>query len=176
MNADGTNLRQHTSGSERGAGFPIWSPNGKQIIFRRNARNFIIDVDKAGAQQPVELPLPPGGGLGFVAWDWSPDGEKLAGSFSVATPGVGYYSFAERKYEKLAEVDGYPMWLSDSRRFIFLAEGKAYLADIVTKSVHPVFDASQDQLRSLGIAKDDSLLYFTAYQSESDIWLLDLRQ
>jgi hypothetical protein len=114
--------------------------------------------------------------LGFVAWDWSLDGEKLAGSFSVTTPGVGYYSFAERKYEKLADVDAYPVWLSDSRRFIFQHEGKAYLADIVTKRVQPFFDAGQDQVRSIGISRDDRLVYFSVYQSESDIWLLDLRQ
>jgi hypothetical protein len=76
----------------------------------------------------------------------------------------------------LAEVDAYPMWLSDSRRFIFSSEGKAYLADIVTKRVQPFFDEGQDQVRGIGIGRDDSLLYFTVYQSESDIWLLDLRQ
>ena len=68
------------------------------------------------------------------------------------------------------------MWLSDSRRLIFLDEGKAYLADIVTKRVQMFLDAGQDQARSIGIARDDSLVYFTVHQSESDIWLLDLRQ
>jgi hypothetical protein len=76
----------------------------------------------------------------------------------------------------LSNVDAYPMWLSDSRRFIFRDGGKAYIADIVTKRVQTFFDAGQDQVRSIGIAKDDSLVYFTVHQSESDIWLLDLRQ
>jgi serine/threonine protein kinase len=176
LNADGANLRQLTFNSERGASFPLWSPDGKQILFRRNFQNFIIDVDKAGTQQPEQLLPSPEGGASFVAWDWSPDGEKLAGKFIVGTTGIGYYSFAERKYVRLTDVDEYPVWLSDSRRIIFSTEGKAYLADIVTKRVQPFFDAGQDQLRSIGIARDDRLLYFSVYQSESDIWLLDLRQ
>jgi hypothetical protein len=76
----------------------------------------------------------------------------------------------------LADVDAYPVWLSDSRRLIFQEEGKAYIADIVTKRVQPFFDEGQDRVRSIGIARDDSLIYFSVYQSESDIWLLDLRQ
>jgi len=175
INADGTNLRQLTFDSERGASFPLWSPDGKRVLFRRNFLNLIIGVDTEGARQPAQPLPPPEGGTSFVAWDWSPDGEKLAGTFSVAASGVGYYSFAERKYEKLADFDAYPVWLSDSRRFIFSTEGKAYVADIVTKRVRPFFDAGQEQVRSLGIARDDSLLYFSVYESESDIWLLDLQ-
>src|SRR6185369_2516784 len=176
INADGTNLSQVTFNSERGASFPLWSPDGKQMLFRRNFLNYIIDVDKTGAPQPDQLLPSPEGGTSFVAWDRSPDGQKLAGKFTVATTGIAYYSFAERKYEKLSEVDEYPVWLSDSRRLVFLNEGKAYLVDIITKRVQPFFEAGQDQLRSVGIARDDSLLYFSVYQSESDIWLLDLGQ
>ncbi|MBD0371094.1 MAG: hypothetical protein ICV60_09690 [Pyrinomonadaceae bacterium] len=67
------------------------------------------------------------------------------------------------------------MWLSDSRRFVYSTEGKAYIADIVTKRVRAIFDAGREQIRSVGIARDNRLLYFTVYESESDIWLLDLR-
>ncbi len=173
INADGTNLRQLTFESERGASLPLWSPDGKQILFRRGFLNFIVEVDKAVARQPAQ-PLPtPEGGASFVAWDWSPDGDKLAGTFGVAASGVGFYSFAEGKFEKLTDEEAYPVWLSDSRRFIFANEGKAYIADIVSRRVRPFFDAGPEQIRSLGIARDDRLLYFTVQESESDIWLLD---
>jgi hypothetical protein len=44
--------------------------------------------------------------------------------------------------------------------------------------VREIFDPEHEpnQIRSLGIAKDDCLLYFSVYESESDIWLLDLQQ
>jgi hypothetical protein len=82
----------------------------------------------------------------------------------------------------VAKVEGYlmwlsdPMWLSDSRRFIFSAGSKAYITDIVTKRMLEVFDAGQDEIRGIGISNDDRLIYFSLHESESDIWLLDLQR
>lgn len=182
LDLEGTNLRQQTFGSERGASFPLWSPDGKRILFQIDFLIAIIDADKDWThQQPEPLPMPEGE-THFLAWDWSPDGEKLAGTFDGPQSAVGYYSFAGRRYEKVAKVEGYPMglsdpmWLSDSRRFVFSAGSKAYIADIVTKRMLEVFDAGQDEIRGIGISNDDRLIYFSIYESESDIWLLDLRQ
>ena len=66
------------------------------------------------------------------------------------------------------------MWLSDSIRFVFLGDGKAYLGDINTKRVHEIFTPGEDQIGGLGISSDGQLLYFTLSSSESNIWLLDL--
>ena len=65
------------------------------------------------------------------------------------------------------------MWLSDNRRLVYSAGSKAYIADTLTKRVREVFDAGEERISSVGIAKDGRLLYFTIYQSESNIWLLD---
>jgi serine/threonine protein kinase/Tol biopolymer transport system component len=176
LDPEGAGLRQLTQGSERGASFPLWSPDGRQLLFQHNSLNAIIDSDKDWTQQTARpLPTPEGEAV-FVAWDWSPDGGKLAVTFVRPHLGVGYYSLAERRYEKVADAGSFPAWLSDGRRLVYSAEGKAYIADIVTKRVREIFDAGEERIRSVGIAKDDRLLYFTIYESESDIWLLDLRR
>lgn len=176
LNVEDTKMRQLTFGSESSASLPLWSPDGKQILFRSNMVNVVIEVDKEWAQQTPQ-PLPrPEGERHFVAWDWSPDGKKLVGTFSGDQLGVGYFSLADRSFEKLADAEKYPMWLSDSRRFIFSTESKVYVADIVTKRVREVFGTGEEQIGSIGISNDDRLLYFSVQESESDIWLLDLRR
>jgi Tol biopolymer transport system component len=67
------------------------------------------------------------------------------------------------------------MWLPDSTRFVFFTDNKAYVSDIRTKRVREIFAAKDGRLRSLDISPDGTLLYFTVYSSESDIWLLDLQ-
>ena len=175
LDIEGTNLRQLTSGSERGASFPLWSPDGRQILFQHNSVNAVIDADKDWTQQTPRFLPAPEGRADFVAWDWSPDGRKLAVTFVRPRPGVGYYSLAEHRYERVTDAGSYPMWLSDSRRVVYAAGGKAYLADTLTKRVREIFDAGEERIRSVGIARDDRLLYFTIHESESDIWLLDLQ-
>ncbi|HKS28172.1 MAG TPA: protein kinase [Pyrinomonadaceae bacterium] len=176
LNVEDTNMRQLTFGSESSASLPLWSPDGKQILYRSNMVNALIDVDKNWAEQTPQ-PLPrPEGEKHFVAWDWSPDGKKLAGTFSGDQLGIGYFSLTDRRFEKLADAERYPMWLSDSRRLIFATESRVYIADIFTKRVREVFNTGEEQIGSIGISNDDRLLYFSIQESESDIWLLDLRR
>ena len=116
-----------------------------------------------------------GNGERFGAWDWSADGSKILGVFAGTGDAVGYFSFETNRFEKVAPSGVYPMWLSDSTRFIYISDGKAYLTDIHTKRVRKIFDLGQEEIGVLGISNDGQLLYFTVSSSESDIWLLDLQ-
>lgn len=173
LDAEGANLRQLTQGSERGASFPLWSPDGRRLLFQSNSLNALIDADKDWTQQTPKFLPAPEGRADFVAWDWSPDGQNLAVTFVRPRPGVGYYSLAEYRVERVTDAGSYPMWLSDNRRLVYSAGSKAYIADTLTKRVREVFDAGEERISSVGIAKDGRLLYFTIYKSESNIWLLD---
>jgi len=175
MDADGTNLRQLTFESSAAASFPVWSGDGTQMVLRRGPENVIIDVNKSWSeQQPRQLP-DVGNGERFGAWDWSPDGSKIVGTFSGDEQYVGYFSLETQRFEKIAPGGGNPMWLSDSTRFIYIFENKAYLIDIHTKRGRKILDLAQEGIGGLGISSDGQLIYFTVASSESDIWLLDLQ-
>ena len=64
------------------------NPDGKQLIFRREAFSYLIDSNKSWSEQsPQPLPLLDNPTDRFVVWDWSPDGQKLAIQFGGSQAG-----------------------------------------------------------------------------------------
>lgn len=180
---DGSDQKQLTyvGVSETGTSFPTWSPDGSRIIYSVDRQSYIIDMNKSwGEQTPVPLPKPPDGSS-FNVWDWSPDGKKLAGTFSVGTRSIGYYSFETNRFEKLAEIAeadplSIPSWLSDSRHLVFTGENKILIADTETKKISELLAVRAGEVRSPFVSRDGSLLYYSVHISESDVWLLDNSQ
>ena len=172
INADGTNLRQRSFDSPGDATLPLWSPDGTRLLFQRNRVNVILDLNKDWASQTLqELPKSE---KTFAAWDWSQDGKKLLGTFTDGQ--IGYYSFETNRYERVASnVGNFPMWLPDGKGYICLSDGKAFLGDISTKGVREILALRDAQIQGVAISKDGLYLYFSAYSTESDIWLLDLQ-
>ena len=178
MEADGSNLRQLTFNAKGTRAYPVFSPDGKFISFNVKNQTFIIDLSKKWKESNNPQKLSPSKKHSFLAfWDWSSDGNKLLGTFrkSIEQQGLLYYSFETKKYETLAEkAGGRGFWLSDSRRFVFTNEGKAFISDIETKKAREVLTSPDEVINYLAISPDEKFLFYTVTNTESDIWLLDL--
>ena len=78
MNSDGSNQTQITFGDDHD-GYPVWSPNGKQIVFSRfvgddidgNQEVFVMDANGSNQQNLTNQPRYDG------LPDWSPDGRQI---------------------------------------------------------------------------------------------------
>ena len=176
-NADGTNLRQITFPNQPdiGAGFPVWSPDGKRLAFHSAGQTYILDLSKNWQEQTAQK-LSPGENISsFVAWDWSPDDKKLAGTIIEGNArSLGIYSYETNGYTKIVENgDFIPSWLPDSRRLVYGFENKIFIADIETHKSSELVSSPTEELRSPFVSRDGKLLYYAARTSESDIWLLD---
>jgi Tol biopolymer transport system component len=177
---DGSDLQQLTEG---GAGYLAWAPDGSRIATvsqsdepRLKSRVLIFDPNRPWKQQSPELlpPLDPPSSR-FLVNDWSSDGKRLVGVAEPPIGGVVTYSLKSHQYERLTDFGEWPVWLPDSRRVLFVANGKNfYLLDSSSKQVHKVFSVTRDIIGPPQLARDGKTAYFSRRVTESDIWLVTL--
>ena len=176
-NADGTGLRQMTfdADPEYATGFPVWSPDGTRLIVYHNGVTSLLETSEENIGQVVST-LPAPNAERIVAWDWSPDGKKLAGVIAAGERrSIGFYSFDTNRYEAMVENnDEVPSWLPDSRHLIYADGRKIFMIDTETRQVHELLANPAVDIRSPFVSRDGKLLYYTAAKLESDIWMLDL--
>jgi Tol biopolymer transport system component len=177
INSDGSGLKQLTY-APGGASNPQWSPDGTHLVYRNlgGASPSIIEVEKPWAEQSPQL-LPPMSDLtNWGTWSWSPDGRKLAGNKLPAEAPVStlVYSLETQQYEKLTDFGRAPVWLSDSRRLLFLHQGKLYLIDSQSKKVRELLSVAPNEFGfGVTISRDDRQIYFSLVTTEADIWLMN---
>lgn len=175
-NADGSGIKQLTfnDDAEAATGFPVWSPDGKQIAVYFRDKSYLIDSNTG--ETLFTLPNPPDS-EGLVPWDWSPDGTKIGGV--IAGNGwrkIAYYSFDTQTYEGIADlVNTTPVaWLRDGRHLMYSVRNKIIIADTQTKKLRDLFSNPNVEIRSPFVSADGKLIYYAAANNESDIWMLDL--
>jgi serine/threonine protein kinase len=182
INADGTGLGQLTFADGNGASAPVLSPDGKALAYVQlrdaGAAAFVLDLTKGWQEQSQkELPPVPAFKGYFLPNDWSPDGDKLIGTFideDRNDAGIGTYSFSSDSYEKLTDIGGYPTWLKDNRKFIFIQKATIYLADAESKKAQPIFTPTLHGIQSPSVSPDNRMIFFRFLQVEADVWLLSL--
>ncbi len=176
-NTDGTNLRQLTfhNSQETASGFPIWSPDGKFLIYT-NLTAYLLDLSKDWKDQTnTRLPTPPPIDR-FVAWDWSPDGKRIVGTVGEGPVNwLAYYSMETGTYKKIGKLRGIvPSWLPDNRHVIYVTGKKIMTIDSETGELDELLSSTTFRPGSPFVSRDGKLLYYAAHTYESNIWMLDL--
>jgi len=112
----------------------------------------------------------------LISWDWSLDGKRLAGVMAKGNIRfIGYYDLETKSYVPLVEnLDSIPSWSPDGKGIIYSARNKIFWVDVQTKAVREILHNPNVEISSPFISKDGKLLYYTAANLESDIWMFDL--
>ena len=88
---------------------------------------------------------------------------------------IGFYSLETKTFEVLLEnSEAIASWMPDSRRVVFADEHAVYLIDPAINEHTKILENPEVQIRSPFVSRDGKLLYYTASNAESDIWMLDL--
>ena len=130
--------RQQISHAIKGASHMAWSPKGDRIAAWSSgaAATYVFDPNKPWREQTPQILPQPDAALGNPAVNaWSPDGEQLAFQMNAVADGSGRtlgivtFSFKSGKYQRLTasgERPEWPVWLSDSRRLLFVSGGNEF--------------------------------------------------
>ena len=150
---------------------PVWSPDGKTIACNVGVHYDLCLIDftrPLPARRLVPLPHP---GKPFYPYSWSPDGKRLAGQSE--DPGIFIYSLASRGYERFTgdPLAVFPNWVHDSRRLLFLREGRVFIGDTMTRSSRELLKPpANSAFLAAFTSPDDAVLYTLRSIEEGDIW------
>jgi serine/threonine protein kinase/Tol biopolymer transport system component len=169
---DGAGLEQLTAIGHAPVYDSMFSPDGRRIACNiDSAGAAIIDLAPPLARRvPAPLPRTPEG-LVFDVNSWSPDGRWLAGF--TRQPGIMLYSTATGSYRRINNHGSFPIWLQDSRRFIYHDGNRLFLFDTVNGNDHELFKAPAGLAlsASAAISPDGAKLYVILSSEEGHIWM-----
>ena len=173
INADGSGQQQltNTSGVVSSS---VWSPDGSRLAYRNENAISIIDVRKAWQDQKPQTVPATNDSNPWIAYSWSPDGNKIAGTLSPQ--GLVFYSLDSKRYERLTDFGYWPAWLSDNRRLLFQNSSDLYLIDSQSKKFHKLLSVAPQAFNGITLSRDDRVIYFSVRTVEADVWMMTMSE
>jgi Tol biopolymer transport system component len=175
---DGTMMRQLTHYKTPQTGPFItfaWSPDGAYLAYseRMTRRVVIVATAQSGnTQSPRFMPPPDNVGTSFEPSSWSADGKWIAGHLRNRSKGIGIYSTESSRYQHVATIGEWPVWLNDNRRLLFSAQGKLYIVDRDQKRPRELLSVQGEHFRDINLSPDNREVFFVRQALQSDIWLV----
>jgi Tol biopolymer transport system component len=178
---DGGGLRKITN-LDGGALNPVLSPKGDAVVFRSGSVTYRAPFASAG-EPPAELQNTKVDGGHFRAYNWSPDGTKLAGLVvreSGRNFGVALYDLDARKVTVLSSDDtNVVRFMADSRRVMYFDKNGTELVVLDTmtraRTVVDVRLPGPASDNGFALSPDNRTIYYGAMRAESDIWIVERR-
>ncbi len=175
IGADGSGLEQLTT-LDRAVYNPVWSPDGRHLAFNLGSESgAVLDLGlplERRRPQPLaeqgRMPTP------FAPDSWSPDGRWLAGYRDP--DGFQLYSFENHRFEKLSDQGTYVTWLHDSRRLLYLDQGRLRLFDLAIRSSRELLTPpAESAFLRVAVSRDDRTLCLVRSADEGNLWMLTLK-
>lgn len=146
------------------------------MVARRRATYLANPDSVSGDRDAAALPQPQEGLRDFIAQDWSPDGARLAGQLGFTASrgnGIVVPTFGTRRYEQVTDFGEWPVWLPDSRRVLFVANGRDYwVMDTRTKQTRKIYSTPRGVLGPARLTRDGRTAVFPLRLTEADTQLL----
>jgi eukaryotic-like serine/threonine-protein kinase len=186
INKDGSGLEQLTFEKDGNAFNPVWSPDSSSIAYSmkdaKTLHTLVMKTNQSWTEQTLQ-PLPKSDPLisNFIPASWSGDGLKLAGWqqwMEKGKAGIFIYSFASQSYQRLTTSGRSPVWMSDSRRLLYIDQENLYIIDSLAKKpkvIHAINSIARTDLAGICLTKDNRQIYFSQVTTEADIWLAEIR-
>jgi len=150
----------------------VWSPDGKRLACNAGIGQdlSLIDLTRPfGQRQPQPLPR---SAQPLYPFSWSHDRERLLGVTEL-DPGVFFYSFAARRYERLTHgLTRSAEWMSDSRTVLYVSGGKLMIVDAETRVPRELYaPPANSEIRAACASPDGHAIYVVQSTQEGDVWL-----
>ncbi|MGH9441578.1 MAG: protein kinase domain-containing protein [Thermoanaerobaculia bacterium] len=188
IHPDGSSLARATA-LPGGAFEARWSPDGSRLFVLTPGGTCLLDAgklsDPAGC---IPVPKLNAEGDTFFANEWSPDGSRLAGETwqpsGIEIPGIVAYSFSSHEFRRVSDRGVSPVWLSDSRRLLYLDGERLWLLDTGDGKARAVGgpggaalprDFRIAESGNFALSRNDKKLYFVRDASQGDIWQMTIR-